>query len=202
MNKLRVLVFFVLYAMLSFLCGCDCTDNFTCHYGDPYEYLRFCQKTVGDCQGEGFCTAPPLPEDSCDVYDPVCGCDGKTYNNKWCAYSYSVNVDYLGPCEGDPPVTTSSTSSTILTSSTTSTSFTTTSIDGEVICKANYECPMNYYCKKPNGDCNTIGECAETPISCPYTYLPVCGCDNITYSNSCWAAAEGVNVSYDGECNP
>jgi len=28
----------------------------------------------------------------------------------------------------------------------------------------------------------------------------VCGCDDITYTNSCIAASNGVNVAYEGEC--
>lgn len=37
---------------------------------------------------------------------------------------------------------------------------------------------------------------------CPTVYLPVCGCDSITYSNSCEALNYGGVVSYtDGECS-
>ncbi len=37
---------------------------------------------------------------------------------------------------------------------------------------------------------------------CPAIYAPVCGVNGVTYANECLAACEGVEVAYDGECNP
>ncbi|MEO0405484.1 MAG: Kazal-type serine protease inhibitor domain-containing protein [Bacteroidota bacterium] len=37
--------------------------------------------------------------------------------------------------------------------------------------------------------------------ACPDIFQPVCGCDGITYSNSCYAQQQGGNTSWtDGEC--
>ncbi len=55
------------------------------------------------------------------------------------------------------------------------------------------ECKIVTY---PN-DCSlSQGECR----SCIALYSPVCGEDNKTYSNSCYANISGVNIKHEGEC--
>jgi len=66
-------------------------------------------------------------------------------------------------------------------------------------------CGVDEYCKL-----DTAGACAETeveagvcttmPMMCTFNYLPVCGCDGITYANACAAESNGTNVVTDGEC--
>lgn len=67
-------------------------------------------------------------------------------------------------------------------------------------CEDNEKCAKDEYCQKDVGDCDGGGKCVPRPEMCLDVWKPVCGCDGKTYSNTCYAAREGVNVDYEGEC--
>lgn len=46
----------------------------------------------------------------------------------------------------------------------------------------------------------TVGLCFERPTSCSNDFEPVCGCDGITYVNSCRRALAGARHAHRGEC--
>jgi hypothetical protein len=141
----------------------DCSFNGGCPPGS------YCAKADGDCDGKGSCRE--LPQACPEVYDPVCGCDGRTYGNDCEAAAAGVNVAHRGPC-----------------------SFT-------VECAAGDHCPDGYYCAKADGDCEGTGRCALKPEICPQIFDPVCGCDGRTYGNPCEAAAAGASIAHRGPCS-
>ena len=68
----------------------QCNNNAECGL------IGYCQKSTGDCDGVGVCTARPS---GCpDVWAPVCGCDGNTYGNNCEAAEAGINVAYQGQC--------------------------------------------------------------------------------------------------------
>ena len=140
--------------------------------GDCNE-TAFCLKAPGHCVGAGLCAE--RPEACIMIYDPVCGCDQQTYASACFAAMAGVSVAYQGECE-------------------------------IFACVINEDCdlpgmPPNMYCAKAIGDCDGYGECVERPEACYEIYDPVCGCDERTYSNNCYAALAGVNIAYPGACD-
>ena len=57
----------------------------------------FCRKPDGACLGPGTCET--IPEGCVLIVEPVCGCDGRTYNNACEAARVGVSVDHWGPCD-------------------------------------------------------------------------------------------------------
>jgi hypothetical protein len=68
-------------------------------------------------------------------------------------------------------------------------------------------CGPNEFCQKPTGACfspDISGKCAAKPTVCilhkGVLYIPVCGCDGVTYPNNCERMKAGVSEKHAGKC--
>jgi len=140
---------------------------------------QYCQFPPGTCNLQdlrGACKR--VPTDPCPEFaEPVCGCDGETYDNPCFAAQAGVSIDHRGRCEQR--------------------------------CKNTAECEQGSFCQFLPGTCedpNRVGSCIPVPPGCPDNVDPVCGCDGMTYSNRCDAAAAGVSIAHprrcEQRCNP
>lgn len=149
-------------------CPCGGPGNNHCESG------KFCNFTVGTCTGPnpiGSCTTPPA---SCPPFkSPVCGCDGKAYDNACFAAQAQVPLFSTTPCMAPCSAT--------------------------IPCPADQFCDfgMPGNCLKPD----VVGVCGAKPTTCPGVGTKVCGCDGAQYLNACTAAQQGASVASSGVCN-
>ena len=71
---------------------------------------------------------------------------------------------------------------------------------------AGFGCAPGLYCSfTPEAHCGAAdmsGVCQRIAEMCTEQYSPVCGCNDKTYPNACYAAREGISVGRLGACPP
>jgi hypothetical protein len=154
------------------------------------------------------------------VLDPVCGCDGVTYDNSCIAINYAGVIDFtVGPCTSQGPDTCLQiplgvdfgACASILGWCRIGNECVEISgcsmVGSDGIDYTNYFYGSSYAC---NSLCSTdtvvFLNCIDSSlinigVQIPDIYQPVCGCDSVTYQNSSLAIYyHGVSNYYEGEC--
>ena len=154
------------------LVGLTCGEGLFCAYG-PGD-LCGAADALGTCAWQ--------PEVCTALWDPVCGCDGRTYSNSCYAASAGVSVSHDGECPAPG------------------------NGEGE-ICGgiAGFRCAAGLACDMSINDfcgADLAGVCVvdDGLGYCTREYMPVCGCNGVTYNNDCERRAAMVALDHEGAC--
>jgi hypothetical protein len=170
------------------VCGCD---------GSTYGNDCLAAQAGVNVDFEGECPPPPCQENAeCGSGDYCAKATGDCFGDGACTEQPVACLDIWDPvcgCDG-------TTYGNACFAAFDGVNVSTEGVCPPPPCEENAECDSGDYCRKTTGDCLGDGVCSEQPTVCPPVWDPVCGCDEITYSNECLANLAGISVAYDGEC--
>jgi hypothetical protein len=80
--------------------GHERTCEHECVTNDDCTRVEFCDKERGACDAPGVCRPRGINLYCVQRQEPVCGCDGNTYENECVAYKAGQSIDYDAACGG------------------------------------------------------------------------------------------------------
>lgn len=152
--------------------GFQCGEGFYCDYEDDAQ--------CGFADQTGVCRE--IPNDCTEALQPVCGCNGETFDNSCQAAQAGVSVKAEGTCGQTQPAVKHC---------------------GGLLAAG---CAADEYCSYEGAETcgagDQTGTCQKKPDQCAQVFAPVCGCNGVTYDNQCAAAMAGAAVAAAGTCAP
>ncbi len=127
---------------------------------------------IRNCLDGASGTCVPQPGACPEMYAPVCGCNGVTYDNDCFRLVAGEALNHAGEC------------GTVTT------------------CRNGMgpPCPFGQVCDVRSCLDGASGTCVPRPDFCSGIYDPVCGCDGVTYGNDCERLRAGAEFDHAGEC--